>query len=173
MYFLQPSSQLIPQSNAEIMELDKKLDKDRIFTSTRNPRRVSEAICSFKLIPRAIYTLFLDRHTIPTPLRDRHTISAKQQLMSLNQQMIPRRTWDALIPLVVPLTPTRCAQRFAEEETQQPPLRNPPNWRRLDAAGETTNTTGTVTNRKKQSTHKFNEVRQRAYVLGARGERSY
>ena len=40
-------------------------------------------------------------------------------------------------------------------------LRNPPTWRRLDAAGETTN-------REKQSTHKFNEVRQRAYVLGAR-----
>ena len=42
-----------------------------------------------------------------------------------------------------------------------------------DAAGETTNTTGTTINREKQSTHKFNEVRQRAYVLGARGERFY
>ena len=52
--------------------------------------------------------------------------------------------------------------------TQQPPLRNPPTWRRLDAAGEITNTTGTTTNREKQSTHKFNEVRQRAYILGAR-----
>jgi len=47
-------------------------------------------------------------------------------------------------------------------------LRNSPNWWRLDAAGETTNTAGTTTNREKQSTHKFNEVRQRAYVLGAR-----
>ena len=52
--------------------------------------------------------------------------------------------------------------------TQQPLLRNPPTWQRLDAAGETTNTTRTATNREKQSTHKFNEVRQRAYVLGAR-----
>ena len=29
-------------------------------------------------------------------------------------------------------------------------------------------TTRTANNREKQSTHKFNEVRQRAYVLGAR-----
>ena len=47
-------------------------------------------------------------------------------------------------------------------------MRNPPTWRRLDAAGETTNTTGTTTNREKQSTHKFNEVQQRAYVLEVR-----
>ena len=71
--------------------------------------------------------------------------------------MILRRTWDALIPLFV-----------RSGRGTQLPLRNPPTWRRLDAAGETTNTTGTATNREKQSTHKFNEVRQRAYVLGAR-----
>ena len=52
--------------------------------------------------------------------------------------------------------------------TQQLPLRNPPTWRRLDEARETTNTTGTTTNREKQSTHKINEVRQCAYVLGVR-----
>ena len=40
-------------------------------------------------------------------------------------------------------------------------------WR-LDAAGETTNTIGTAANREKQSTHKFNEVRQRADDLRAR-----
>ena len=42
-------------------------------------------IYSSELIPRAIQTLFWDRHTIsqtvPTLLQDRHTISAKQQLM--------------------------------------------------------------------------------------------
>ena len=47
-------------------------------------------------------------------------------------------------------------------------LRNPPSWRRLDSAGETINAEGTTTNREKQSTHKFNEIRQRAYILGPR-----
>jgi len=35
---------------------------------------------------------------------------------------------------------------------QQPPSRNPPTWRRLDAAGEATNTIRTTNNREKQST---------------------
>jgi len=37
-------------------------------------------------------------------------------------------------------------------------LRNPPSWRRLDSAGETTKSTRTTTNREKQSTYKFNEI---------------
>ena len=64
--------------------------------------------------------------------------------------------------------PADCSVVRSGRGTQQPPLRNPPTWRRLDAAGETTNTAGTATNREKQSTHKFNEVWQRAYVLGTR-----
>ena len=102
-------------------ELDKnKLDKDRIFTSTRNPRRVSEAIYSSKLIPWAIHTLFWDRHTIPqtipTLLRDRHTISAGQQLMLLES------THDSTSNLGC--SDTTCCARAPLKIT---PLRNPPN----------------------------------------------
>ena len=50
-------------------------------------------------------------------------------------------------------------------------LRNPPNWRRLDAAGETINAAGTTTNRVKQSTHKFNEIRQTCLRPRGKGER--
>jgi len=47
-------------------------------------------------------------------------------------------------------------------------LRNPPTWRRLDAAGEVTNTTGTTKQQRKAINTIFNEARQRAYVLGTR-----
>ena len=46
-------------------------------------------------------------------------------------------------------------------------LRNPPT-READAGGDVHNTTRTENNREKQSTQYFNEVRQRAYVLGPR-----
>ena len=65
-------------NNAETNRVrSNKLDKDRIFTSERNPRGVSKTIYSCELIPRAIQTLFLDRHTIsakqpPMPLELTH-----------------------------------------------------------------------------------------------------
>jgi len=46
-------------------------------------------------------------------------------------------------------------------------LRNPPTRRRLDAAGEATNMTRIENNREAINTV-FNEVRQYAYILGAR-----
>jgi len=80
-----------------------KLDKARIITLKRNPRRVFEAIYSSKLIPQAIQTLFWDRYMIPqivpTLLQDWHTISAKQQPMLLKSTHDPT-TNLALIPFV-------------------------------------------------------------------------
>ena len=127
----------------------------------QNPRRVSEVIYSSKLIPRVIYTLFLrsTHDPINSPNADpRSTHDLRQSATDALKSTDDPTTNLALIPLVV----------RSGRGTQQPLLRNPPTWRRLDAAGETTNTTGTSTNREKQSTHKFNEVRQCAYVLGAR-----
>jgi len=49
MYYHQPSSQLIPQTMRKTNGVrSNKLDKNRIFTSKRNPRRVSEAVYSSK-----------------------------------------------------------------------------------------------------------------------------
>ena len=47
-------------------------------------------------------------------------------------------------------------------------LRNPPTRRRLDAVGDVPNTTGTKKQQRKAINTVFNEVHQRAYVLGAR-----
>ena len=71
--------------------------------------------------------------TVPTLLRDRHTI--------------PRRTWDALIPLVT-------------LEGQQP-TRNP-----IDAAEKYPKNKNKETRREQNI--RFNEIRQFAYVLVAR-----
>ena len=146
-----------------------------IFISTRNPRRVSEVIYSTNLIPRAIYTLFLRSTDDPTNSpnaapRSTHDLrqSATDALESTDDPTSNLGCSDTIC--CAPQTPlvVRSGSRKKRHNNHHLILRNPPTWRRLDSAWETINAAGTITNREKQSTHKFNEVRQCVYVLGAR-----
>ena len=94
--------------------------------------------------------------------------SSKKKIFSKNHGHV-LNTYK-VVKSVVPPTPlvVRSGSRKRRHNNYHRILRKPPNWRRLDAAGETTNTARIATNREKQSTHKFNEVRQRAYILGTR-----
>ena len=56
---------------------------------------------------------------------------------------------------------------------QQLLLRNPPTWRRLDAAGEATNTTEQRTTEKKQSTQYLTKFGNVPTSSGQGGERFY
>ena len=91
MYYLQPSSQLIPQTMWKINEArSNKLDKDRIFTSKWNPRRVSEVIySSFWFLEQSKSCFEIDTRSPPS-----------NHQRSCNRYTTPQRTWDALIPLV-------------------------------------------------------------------------
>jgi len=90
-----------------------------IFTSTRNPRRVSEAIYSFELIPRAIYTSFeIDTRSHKQSQRCSEIDSrspSNSNWCLWNQHTISRRIWDALIPIVA----RALGNNLSEESTKR------------------------------------------------------
>ena len=87
------------------MELDQKLDKDEIFTSKWNSKRVFKMIYSTKFDSSSNSNAVLRSTHDPTNSSNaapRSTYDLRQTATqcSWNQHTIPRRTWDALIPII-------------------------------------------------------------------------
>ena len=152
MYYLQPSSQWFPQSNAKANGVRSLIDKDMIFTSKWNPRRVFETIYSTESYSLNNVNVVLRSSNDPTNCpnaapRSTHDLcqtTTNALRIDTRSHVEPRMLWYHLL------------------RARQQPARN-----LIDATEKYPKIKNKETREKANTI--FNEVRQFAYVLGTKG----